>query len=742
MPTPSPATTRSRSSSPPSRTAPGSPPRATAGRELFGNYLPDWLLVTDPRALQGFHEGGAFWASGAWHAWLGPLAWWGGFLAALFITTLAINTLLRKQWTERERLSYPIAQIPLSITGDFHVWRNRLFLIGFGVAFAIDTLNGFAYFFPSLPSLPTHAQSVDFASWPWSATGGFTIAFYPFAIGLGYLLPVDLLFSCWFFYWFWKAQYLLTAILGFGDRPGFPYVTEQCSGGYLGICLFSLYLARRHLLAALRRAFTGSPAVEDAHELASYRLAFAGLLLGVSVLVASALRLGVPLLTAAAFFAIYLALSTAVTRIRAELGPPTHDLHSGGPDMLLPATFGTAAFGPRTLVFFSVTYWMNRALRSQPMPHQMEGLRIGERRSLGRGPLLAAILLTGAVGIVAAFGSLLYAGYHYGWSTSEMGYAAQVFGREPYDRLANWLTFPQPASPESGVAVLIGIGVSLALLAARLRFLWWPLHPVGYAVSSSWSMNLLWMPLCIAWVLKLAVLRYGGLALYRPALPFFLGLILGEYVAGGLWSLAGIALHRPEPGCSGPTEGRPSASSPLRLFVRPLLPLRPHQREEDHVADRGRVGEEHDQPVDAQAEAARRGHPVLEGAEEVLVHGMRFLIAGRLRPHLLLEAAPLLLRIVQLGERVRDFQAAHEALEALRQLRVVRVRLRQGGDGRGVIGHEGRLHQRGLHELLEEVVDHRAEMHLGPRGQLAPPRRGASPLRTPGRRPRPLSSPG
>ena len=217
-------------------------------------------------------------------------------------------------------------------------------------------------------------------------------------------------------------------MLGFGDRPGFPYVTEQCSGGYLGICLFSLYLSRRHLLAALRRAVTGSPAVDDAQELVSYRLAFVGLLLGVSALVAFALRLGVPLLTAAAFFAIYLALSTAVTRMRAELGPPAHDLHAGGPDMLLPAAFGTAAFGPRTLVFFSITYWMNRALRSQPMPHQMEGLRIGERRSLGRGPLLAAILLAGAVGIVAAFGSLLYAGYHYGWSTSEMGYAAQVFG--------------------------------------------------------------------------------------------------------------------------------------------------------------------------------------------------------------------------------------------------------------------------------------------------------------------------
>ena len=81
------------------------------------------------------------------------------------------------------------------------------------------------------------------------------------------------------------------------------------------------------------------------------------------------------------------------------------------------------------------------------------------------------------------------------------------------------------------------------MLILRTRFVGWPLHPVGYAVSSSWSMNLLWMPLLIAWIIKLLVLRYGGLRLYRQGLPLALGLFLGEYVAGGFWSLVGIALH-------------------------------------------------------------------------------------------------------------------------------------------------------------------------------------------------------
>ncbi len=38
------------------------------------------------------------------------------------------------------------------------------------------------------------------------------------------------------------------------------------------------------------------------------------------------------------------------------------------------------------------------------------------------------------------------------------------------------------------------------------------------------------------------MLRAGGLPLYRRWVPFFLGLTLGDFVAGSLWNLAGLAL--------------------------------------------------------------------------------------------------------------------------------------------------------------------------------------------------------
>lgn len=514
-------------------------------RELFDQYLPNWLVVKDERALRPFYEGGAaFLVRAHLVAWAKPAAVWAGFILMLFAVTLCINVILRKQWTERERLGYPIAQIPLEISDPrFPLWRNRLFWLGLIPAVLVDTLNGLAFLFPSLPSIPTRVRWLNFASWPWTATGGFTVSFYPFAVGLGYLLPLDLLFSSWFFYWFWKGQNLLSAVLGYSDRPNFPYIVQQSCGGYLGLCIFALYLARRHLAAVARKAVLGDPAGEDRGEPASYRLALAGLVLGCAGMIALAAAAGAPVWAVAMFFGMYLGLSIAVTRMRAELGPPAHDLHYGGPDSILPLVLGPRALGGPALAFFSVTWWMNRAFRSQPMPHQLEGLYLASRRGLNMRGMLGVMTLTALVAVIASFGSLVWSGYHYGWS-AKMGVAARVFGREPFDRLASWLSLPGRPDTGAGIAVGVGIAFSLALLALRTTFIWWPLHPVGYAVSSSWSMSLLWMPMLIAWVIKFVILHVGGLRLYRRALPLFIGLILGEYVAGGAWSLLGVALQR------------------------------------------------------------------------------------------------------------------------------------------------------------------------------------------------------
>jgi cation transporter-like permease len=58
-------------------------------------------------------------------------------------------------------------------------------------------------------------------------------------------------------------------------------------------------------------------------------------------------------------------------------------------------------------------------------------------------------------------------------------------------------------------------------------------------------MNLVWMPLMIAWILKIVLVRYGTFKLLRKTIPFFLGLILGQFVVGSILNIISIALGLP-----------------------------------------------------------------------------------------------------------------------------------------------------------------------------------------------------
>jgi hypothetical protein len=83
------------------------------------------------------------------------------------------------------------------------------------------------------------------------------------------------------------------------------------------------------------------------------------------------------------------------------------------------------------------------------------------------------------------------------------------------------------------------------LLILRARLLWWNLHPLGYAFADDYSMQWLWASLMLSWLIKKNVLKYGGVRLYRQTIPLFIGLILGEFVIGSVWSLIGVILNIP-----------------------------------------------------------------------------------------------------------------------------------------------------------------------------------------------------
>ena len=83
----------------------------------------------------------------------------------------------------------------------------------------------------------------------------------------------------------------------------------------------------------------------------------------------------------------------------------------------------------------------------------------------------------------------------------------------------------------------------LLLAAMRMRFLWWPFHPLGYPVSIGFGGRMLWLCMLISSTTKWVVFRTGGWKSYRRLVPFFLGLTLGDFTMASIWTLIGIALR-------------------------------------------------------------------------------------------------------------------------------------------------------------------------------------------------------
>ncbi|MGQ9611104.1 MAG: DUF6785 family protein [bacterium] len=514
---------------------------------LFFRYLPKWLTVPDKSILRDFYEGqSTFYTVERIKVWILPLVSWTFFLLFLILIMICINIFIKKQWIERERLSYPIIHIPCSIVGfgGSKLFSNKMFWIGFCLAGGIDLYNGMAYLFPSLPFFHIKYEiSHLFPMKPWNAMGWTNFALFPFAIGLGYMIPVDLSFSCWFFFLFTKMQRIITSHFGYGYK-GFPYIREQSFGAYMGICFFALYIGRKHILSVLQKVFR-KKYNESYEEIRTYRLAIFGFIVSSIFILIFCLNSGMSIKWIFGFFTLYFLLSLSITRMRAELGVPAHDLHLMDPSVVLTTTFGSRHIGSANLTMFSLFYFFNRAYRSHPMPHSLEGFKIAEQMRIKDLGLFYAMLLGTIIGIISALWILVDGFYKLGASARISGYAISAFGREPYDRLQNWLVYPSSPNHLAELFMFIGFLFTIILLILRTQLIWWKIHPLGYALADDYSMQWLWASLFLSWLLKSSILKYGGVKQYRHTIPLFIGLILGEFTIGSIWSIIGIIFNMP-----------------------------------------------------------------------------------------------------------------------------------------------------------------------------------------------------
>ncbi len=520
---------------------------------------PSWLTVSDPQTLYGYYNGSATLYQGdVIRAWLTPVLAWTGFIFILVFVMVCLAVIVRPQWSDRERLTFPITQLPLALTEPATLLRtNTLLWIGFAAAGSVDLINGLHYLYPSVPYIsiaPTNLYNDTndlmryLPDMPWAAAEWLPVSFYPAVIGLCFLMPLDLLFSCVFFFFWWKAMLVLGAAMGISQSDAeslsksvFPYQNQQMFGSYFAIALAPLLVGRRYFRQVWLRILGRRSEVDDSHEGLPFRVAALGALLGIILLALFSIRGGLAPLLAVLFFLMYYFVALAVARIRAEFGSPVHDFHGAGPGHTITYIGGTANLRHQDLLMLSLLWWFNRAYRQHPIANSLEGLEMAARARVGARAMVAALLLATLLGTIAVFWGWL----HYAYQMGVGGWGFDWRGNEMATTMQSWVENPTPGSPNSLFAIGAGFAITMLLAAARTVFVGWPLHPVAYGLSASWSMHILWMPMLIAWLVKLLILRYGGLRLYRKALPLFFGLILGEVVVGGAWPIVGLILGVP-----------------------------------------------------------------------------------------------------------------------------------------------------------------------------------------------------
>ena len=526
--------------------------------ELFHDYIPSWFGPKDPEVIRTFYEGSE--GMGVpWEAWIKPLAIWTPFLMAVYFAFICLNVIVRRQWVESEKLTFPLVQLPLEMTRDpergelfNRFFKNGLMWVGFAIPVVLHGINGTHNYFPSFPFIRYKHISISryFTDRPWSAMGHTELSFYPCIIGFSYLLTVDVSFSVGFFYLLSKAQLILGDVLGWGRRGSamsqYYLIEYQGAGAFLAIAISCLIVARKHLLRILRKAFLGSEEVDDSSEPLPYRWAVIGYLLSIGFLTFWSVTAGMSLWAALTFFILFSLFALSLTRMRVQAGLGC--VHGPMPiQELMVRGVGAVRLGPANLTILSHYFFMTGEMRGvmSVMPSQLEGFRLAQYTDIDPRRLVLGIVLGSIIGLLLAYFASLRTIYKYGANILNR-WRVRSMPTIPFVQLRSWLIDPPEVDWVGLQFVALGAAFTAFLSFMRLRFIWWPFHPIGYAAAfTGRTIHWVWFPMLLGCLFKYLALKQGGARGYRRFQPFFLGLILGDFFMGGFWGLVGLSSDHP-----------------------------------------------------------------------------------------------------------------------------------------------------------------------------------------------------
>jgi hypothetical protein len=485
-----------------------------------------------------------------WAVWGGALLSWLPLLVPALVCFLAMAALVRRQWLHNERLPYPIANVITSYVEDPQpgsrfapIFHSKWFWIAFTIA-AVVLLSQGLYTLGILPlQIPTEIKLGETFNYPpfdqgYGARYYLTPKIYFSIVGIIFLIPADISFSLWFCFIMSNVAYMILRSQGVAVEEAMP--SKVAMGGWIVQALLIVWIGRIYYLRLLRAAFRRD-ADSDIMAIRPYIWAF---LAGAVGLVLGMVSFGAEVGSAIVAALCYLGIGLVLARLVAEAGLPfiqTPMLWSV--NALIFSATGLAAPVAALVPLGMLGQTLCSDPREHLLPFATNAEYLAEKAGAPRRSWGAIAVLVLSIGTVVS-GAVMLACAYYGQGYSSLDSWWRGNGGPMMSNFTPIASAANGGDPIGGSTTYacydIGAFLTAGLGIARLMLSWWPIHPIGILVAASYPTLKIWFSFVIAWLLKVLVMRYGGVQLYKQLKPAALGLIAAEAVVAGSFLVVGL----------------------------------------------------------------------------------------------------------------------------------------------------------------------------------------------------------
>lgn len=498
-----------------------------------------------------------------WEAWREPLTFWLTSFVLLWLVLGGIAVAVHRQWTENEHLPYPIVQftramLPTDGARIGPIFRNKLFWGAFLIVFAVHINNYLCVYWsdfmiPVVRNINIYPFSKLMPTFMRGGGGSLlTIRIFYTAVAIAYLVQTDVSLAIGW------GPFIFCLVGGILTKYGYPVadgtllaphiLNGWVLGGFVGFFCMMAYTGRHYYWGAIKAA-AGCRIHPDVPISAAWGLRLSAVAFVAFVLNLAIVGLDWPL--ALMYSVLIVMLLVVLGRIIAETGA----FHLC-PGLYACSVFigfmGEQALGPAMMLTMGmVTCIMMHDVRESFMPFMVNALEITRVGKLPAKRTLGLTALAIVMGLCIACPVTLFWAYDRGvdWrdGTSTVLVPRQAFlhtlparhrlqAQGTLERsmtvkgLARFaLVKPKPRYVVAFLSTFFGV---MLFSSARLRFTWWPLHPVMFCLWPHYPGRMMAWSFVIGGTLKVLVTHYGGVKCHQMLKPAMFGLIAGDMLAG------------------------------------------------------------------------------------------------------------------------------------------------------------------------------------------------------------------